>query len=615
MPPVVFSGGCNEVENPTLLPAEVLVEATGLEYRVGRAGIYTVRGRELHGTISATARAIYSLGFDGANEHILVQAADSYYTGLIQSGISFSAGLNVGSGTGRLSGTHMANRHYIVNGNQNLAVENLSGVSTRTIGMAAATATLGLSVSATAGNMTASVGLVYWVTEYDSSRGIESVAGATSFTNQFTSVAAVVASISGVSVNSNMDTFRVYRSTDGGTFPDGGLIGTIPASGTALTDSSTDTTSLSVPLYGTISIGGLDFDRDVRPPTLYAIGSYQNSLVGFAQDDPRAIRFTPAGYPESWPTGYFIPLTTARQDVGVGFAELNGMLGAFTQDTVHRVTRLPREVDNAFAAGEVSHVIEESRGAVAASAITTFTMPGRGPLIAFVSRDAVCVTDLFAVEPVTDGVAWESRVSASRLSRSSLANDPLNRRLVFTYWKVSDSDYPTGVMYLDYQAGAFRITHPDHGSLSAICLATHDGVLRLFSADGRVDNGSVYTEASVDPDGSLLFNSSGRMNNRLITSTQLPAGSAKTARLGDVTWMHDAAGTGTTVSFGFTRNQLATEYRQPDFSSDEATNFPLNREVNSYGYELAAASNTAWGIHWVDTEIPEVAELGGRRGA
>lgn len=615
--PIVPDGGCNETEDPTLLPPNILTKATGAEYRVGKQGVFVARGRETRGTVSATGRSIYQASFDAVRDYIVTHHGDTYQTGEVAAGISFLSGVSCGNNTMFMIGTHYADRHYLVNGSSNMVLESTgTGVTFRTMGMAKpSNLTLGTSVTQGSGSFTVSTGLQYWITEYDNNRGIESIYGVTSSsTGAFSSKDSVVVSIGGVSSNSNATHYRIYRTVDGGTFPDGGLIDTIAISNTSYTDTLTSVSTLTTPSYGTVNIGGLDFDRDVQPDTLATIGSFEDSLVGFMVGNRRGLRFTAAGFPESWPTVFEVPLEPTRHDIGMAHHELSGQLGVFSQDTVYRVSRLPREVDSAFAAGEVRVTVTDERGCVSRRGVCAFTIPGRAPLLAFVARDGIFATDLSTVFPLTDGVLWKTRVDATALENSVLRNDALDRRMVFLYRKVGSSSND-GVMYLDYQRDIVRVTHPDHGELADMTDVPYQGLRQMFSIDARTGNGTVYTEANQDEDDSMVLDSSGSVAFNIKTSEIFPSGNIHdSVHVGDARIMHDATSATVYHALGIDR-QPHGNLKLIDFSERKASKIGLSRDVNSLSLEITSSGTQSYGVHFFDIEPQEESPLGGRGGA
>lgn len=611
--PIIPSGGSNEREDPTLIGETVLARATGVEYRPGLSGIYTARGRALHSNVTGTTgRALYWAGYDDGADYLIYQEGDNYRPVAV-SGVPSSVSISAGSNTSAMVGCHYGNRHYLANGVSNVVAErdSTSGVTFRTTGMARTSATVtGTSVLQGASSFTATTGLVYWITEYDSLRGIESVYGSTSVsTGAFTGKDGVVLTISGATNNSNTNALRLYRTTDGGVFPDGGLLATLAVGVTSYTDTYATVASLLSPSYGTIEIAGLDFDRDTAPPALTSITEFEDSLCGFKVNS-RSFVFTPAGYPESWPTIYEVPLDSELHDIGMAAEELNGALGLFTRDSVWRLMRLPREVDSAFASGEVRARVTGERGCISRRGVARYTIPGQGQMLAFVARDGIYVTNLDQVMPVTDGVNWSERVDSNYIGDSTLTNDPVNRRLVFLYRKPGD-EYNLGVMYLNYEEGGLRITHPDHGALSSAAACAKDGALELFTTDSRSGNGSIWIEGG-NLDASLL-NSGGAINWSVKTATFIPAGPHGSESIERVAWRHDT--TTDTVRYTQDIDGVETPARSTDFSDYEIADIGVSKEAQTAAFGLEGTATAPIGIRWFDPLGVQSTPLGGREGA
>lgn len=612
--PIRFDQGIDESNDPTDLGPGFLQEATGVEYRVGSNGLWAARGRKRMVGTSATWLGLYAAGFDNDTDHIVAQDSSTFYSARILSATSMSMSSLTSAGTDPLPpvGVHYAGRHYVVNGATNLVFRE-SGLAISVAKMGMIDATVGQTANALgSGSMSSTLGMEYWVTEYDQTNGIESVAGATTNTGSFASAAGVSVVITGVSLNSNSTHWRIYRSSDGGVYPAGGLLTTLAIGTTVYQDTDTSTESALVPAYGSIDIGGLDYERDTMAPVLSAVGLFDGSLVGIPENSPHVIRFTPAAYPESWPGIFEIPLQTVRHDVGTAFGNLNGQLGVFTRDTVHRLTRLPREVDSAYAPSEVLSLVTDERGSITRRGVAQFTLPGRGPLLAFVARDGVWATNLAPniQIPLTDLVAWEARVDPAYLADSVLVNDPGNRRLVFLYRGIGDPD-TRRVMYLDYQGERVRVTHPDHGPLVDGVLAPFSGRLALWTADSRA-SGWVYAEGEADNDESYLVDSSGSISAAIRTAELFPAGVQSEGKVTTASWQHGGSGP-TSASHQFWPNRVATpKYRVIDLSERGVADASLNElMVNSFSLSLAWAHTTPFPVNWVDVEGFESAPLRG----
>lgn len=622
MPPIVPTGGVDERE-PTLISDDSLQDVDGAEYRVGQPGLYVTRGRDLRGTISGvTGRGLYDAGFD-EGDHLVVHAADTLYAAPVAAALTFVSSDTLVTGSSQIVGTCYANRHYVAFGSCNRRIEySTVGVSSFPIGMSRSTLSVGTSITQGAGSMSATTGLVYWVTEYDSVRGIESMTGASASTGAFSLKDSVIVTATGTSANPRADQIRWYRSVDGGGFPDGGLIQTTAIGTTSITDTDIATGSLAPIQYGIVSVGGLDVERDEPPPAMSIIfGPFQDSLLGIPSAEPRILRFTPAGFPDSWPSAYAIPLETSRKDYVQAGIVLPGRIGLFSNDSTHVVYRLPRDSDSIFAAGEMQEIITPERGSVSRRGATVFTPPGSSGLAAWVARDGIWAGNLASSpSPITDRIDWEGRVAIDQLASCRLMDDTINRRLIFLYRRLTDTIHNTGVWYLDYQQfeeRGIRITFADHGPLADIqTVAWVDGSRRAVSIDSRSGNGQVYLEATQDVDDSQFLDSSGSVRFRMRTKEFLPAGARGTIALGQATWMHDAAPARVEHRFYLDRRDSNPEVKTlPGTTSRNASDIVLGREVNSFSLEIESTGTQSYGVHWVDIEGLEVGPLGGRKGA
>ena len=621
-----FVDGVNERE-PTQIPDGAVQGCSGMEYRVGEIGPFVARGRDLYGTISGvTGRGMYEAGFDGTSQYVVAHVGNSLHAARIVDGtLSFALIDNLATGSSEIVGAHYANRHYTATSVANRRLEaTATGITAFAIGMSPSTFTVGVSVTQGVGTISATTGLVYWATEYDSARGIESVTGSSASTGAFSLLDSIVVTVTGTSQNPRATHIRWYRSTDGGGFPDGGLVAESAIGTTQITDTLSTTGSLSVPLYGIVSIGGLDTERDEAPPVLSAIfGPFQDSMLGVAVGEPRVLRFTPAGYPDSWPSGYGIPLETSRRDEIIAGVVLTDRIGVFCNDSIHVVYRLPRDSDSIFAAGEAQDVVTLARGTVSRRGVCAFTPIGHGALVACVSRDGIWATNLVpstSPMPLTDKIRWEAHVSIADLATCRLMDDPENRRLVFLHRRVADTTYSTGIWYLDYQEfqeRGIRVTFANHGPLAdAVTVGCPDGCRRAISIDSRSGNGQVYQEATQDVDDSQLVNSSGAVTFRLRTKEFLPAGPRLTSSLGNATWMHDAGPATVTHRFYHDRRDAYPDVKTvQEWDSRRSNDVPLGKDVNSVSLEIESTGTVSYGVHWVDLQDLSAEMRNAREGA
>ena len=292
-----------------------------------------------------------------------------------------------------------------------------------------------------------------------------------------------------------------------------------------------------------------------------------------------------------------------------------------SRDSVHVVNRLPRDSDSIFAAGEMESTLTDARGCMSRHGACAFTPPGTGSMVAWVARDGIWVTELVTSPvPITDTIDWNGRVDVTNLDKCSLVDDPINRRLVFIYRKLTDTTHNTGIWYLDYQqysSRGIRITFADHGPLAhAVTIAASDGNRRLASIDSRAGNGQVYIEATQDADESNLVNSSGAVSFSARSKEFMPAGARGTVSLGKATWMHDVGPATITHNFYFDRRDSNPETKTlTESTSRTASDVVLGQDVNSLSLELKSVGTVSYGVHWFDIEGIGVADLGGRGGA
>jgi hypothetical protein len=221
---------------------------------------------------------------------------------------------------------------------------------------------------------------------------------------------------------------------------------------------------------------------------------------------------------------------------------------------------------------------------------------------------------------MTDIINWEQHVNVSKLYLCRLGDDMINRQLVFIFWRLTDTAYPTGVWYLDYQRWGdigVRITFVNHGPLAdAQTMPWSDGSRRLVSIDARSGNGKIYVEGTQDADDSHLVDEFGSVIFCVRTKEFMPAGARMVASLGAIAWMHDAGPTRINHNFYFDRRDANPEAKTFAFPTERnADDVMLVKTCNSVSFEVCSTGTVSYGLHWLDIEGFETAPLGGRKGA
>lgn len=406
-------------------------------------------------------------------------------------------------------------------------------------------------------------GHFYAISEYDASRGLESPVGAQSNTVTLdgSTHTSVGVTLPAAAQNSTTTHFRVYRTVDGGAAYQLGLIGSA-AAGEA-SNSFIDTFDTwtadqqAIPLRRMLTVTEAEattrYDLDNEPPAFAHLNVFQGSLVGLRSDQPRNMRYTPPGIPESWPEIYvFDKFPLEERDQLIATVTVGDVLLVAAQGAMIRGTALPLVDNNLYRSPEFVK-LSGHPGCVGRYAITAYSVAGESRA-AWVSRYGIYITNGVQSHRITDDLDWASTVSVANLSTSVLHWDKDRLVLIFAY----DSDGGgTNDRYLLIHMdpvhrkpnGQPKITGPHYGSINCMASGEVSGVQRIYS--GHVSDGIVYLENNGNTDASNAYDSSGTVPLSIKTGRRYGPDRRDLA-FKDASYRHTDWGSGQTATISFT---------------------------------------------------------------
>jgi len=181
---------------------------------------------------------------------------------------------------------------------------------------------------------------------------------------------------------------------------------------------------------GMVALQGLNTSYSFRgePPRASTGDVFQESLVLNDKDDPRKIKYS---YPQkglhAFPTVWHFNFETAQTDKVVAIRTLGNRLGVFLTNSVWRVNWLPTQADFDFQRGRTDDIVTEGLGTNGHYGVAKFTMPGKGPMLAFVDPTGVYVTDLYSTTKISTHMDWSL---VKNVANAMIVDDPINERLV-----------------------------------------------------------------------------------------------------------------------------------------------------------------------------------------
>lgn len=548
-------GGLNTALDPSNIGDDQLQEATGMEYRPPRAGLFAVQGRSSFGTWANGGNNMYGLVF--AQFDVSATSVEGHrligFTGT--SAIGASANAQTGTFatvkrdftaavTSFADGVHYGNDWFFWNGTDpswSILHTNLQASAQH--GLFSVTAAPTCVATALATAYQNSVGTFEcWLTEYigdepstttyaeDVEPRLES--SFESPTVALSSVQIVTLSATGLGIKvtfpaaqENPDTsvgniyWRFYASIADGKYPFGFARGSSGVTGvggdtraSSHLSASTGPTTHIVPkdsvdeaftAYQSVQPpDGVSVSRNDPPPTPYDMAVFQDSIVAIDASDRQIIRYSEPDLPHYFPSVNFIPFETEEQDQLTALEVCNNALLVFSSWYGFRVDDLPRATDgdNIFAGrSRAKEPFSHHHGCVSPVGTAVFDIYGSGQLCAFVCRDGLHITDGFKTDYMSIDLDWETTVNISLLDRARLLNNPKRHRVEFYYPDFASASDAYIWKRLDfYYHPAMLDENPTHGFPKLPMLGPTNvpgpaATLGVFSGDWRVFCGSDFS--------------------------------------------------------------------------------------------------------------------------
>jgi len=389
----------------------------------------------------------------------------------------------------------------------------------------------------TASNFTTKVGFYYGVAEFDENEGDPGPAIFSPLIQMTGSVNNVLLTLP-TSANSRATHWRIYRTTDGGSLPATlGLISSDkPISATTFLDTfpkfdidDNDQALPFLPLLRTLAqqdveaIAPLYFQQNHPPRRMIRFRVFEGSLVGLSADNTRAMYYSMAGKPQSWPEINVIEsFPFEEHDELVDCVSLGSILLVAAKGLMMRLTGLPRVVNSSQDRSRVEP-LQGAPGCVGRYALTAFSVQGESRA-AWISPYGVYATNGDSSLRISDSIDWTIFDGIDK-SKWVLHWDANRLALVMS---TGSSD---GKYYLIHMAPEHRKdgqqpkwTGPHYGSFNGFSSGQVGSTHRLYG--GHSSNGIVY-----------VLDRGGIDTSQAFSGTQLPlkATSGK-AYAGDRDW-------------------------------------------------------------------------------
>ena len=365
-----------------------------------------------------------------------------------------------------------------------------------------------------ASNVSTTTGIFGAFTEYDAARDLESGPSPVSAIVTMSAANQITWTLPAAAQNATSTHWRFYMTPDGGTAPSQlGRVATIPIAQTSYVHTfdlfAFDFQAAPIiKLVTTAGTGGtLYWVKDAPPPVLKFVWTHRGRILGINAASTRALAFSEAGFPESWPeinSDNDFPLQEG--DSLVCGASVGDVCVVFCSMTVITMLDVASWVDGTFRMTRKS-VLTGAPGCVGYKAMTRLDSGGISGA-AWVSRHGIYVTDGHTAKRISDDIDWTQDLPVSSLATAVLHWDRNRQCLVFAY--DADGDGLNDRFFLFHMDPAHekangmpKVTGPHYASIASMASGIVSGSPLLWS--GHVDSGIVYTEEAGATDASQSY--------------------------------------------------------------------------------------------------------------
>ena len=524
--------------DPSLLKPGELQEGEGVIYSPGDEAAHKHGGRTSFATVTGAAvNGLAFVDFDSADDRLIAQDNGALYSSTIAGASFASIRSGLTSTATYIDTTKYADNMVCVNGTDTNWLVLNSNTTIRH----------GLDAITTAPTHTsAGAGLTgtfdYWTTELDNTNNVESAFTGTALVVTVTDDTVTITKPA--TVNTSATHWRLYRSKDTGSYPNGWLVATTAIATTTYADSTTDANLVLNAAYPTVDINGVSESENAEPPILRSVTTFHGSLVGVAD---RSLYWSAPGNLHGFPASYATPFQFLFGGQARCVRRVGDTLVVLSDNEVWRVNYLASELDSVFDATVTREHIGNF-GTPSPTGACVFSGWGGRPMCFYASRSGPMLTDGNAVDRAVRAIDWTNIVSLANLSTCVAYDYPDQWRVHLDFTSNGTTWKRLHFYYDPYRIGT-EAGFPEmvwtgpHLIPGPGCYATVSGAGRLY-AGSKTASGVVYQEESGTEDAADLVDASGTVNFRMGMARIYPDGIGGSGRYPSV-WIHKAsAGTG-----------------------------------------------------------------------
>jgi hypothetical protein len=233
------------------------------------------------------------------------------------------------------------------------------------------------------------------------------------------------------------------------------------------------------------------------PPPIASTGdTFEGHLVLNDIQSPGTVAYSLPGNPEYFPGIYKLRFNTDRKDVVTCIRRVNRALVIGLDHAIKRVNYLPIESDPEFREGRAIEDITVDHGIVGPLAATTFTMPGGGILLAYISPNGPHMTDSITDTTLNEDLDWTALIEPAYLKYAVLVDVPELYQLRLYYTPAGGTTNTKALIFhyhpYHMKNGKLVATGPIDVSARSAFPAWLSGTPKHFT--GHNTDGTIYLE-------------------------------------------------------------------------------------------------------------------------
>lgn len=237
---------------------------------------------------------------------------------------------------------------------------------------------------------------------------------------------------------------RIYRSVDGGVYPNLGLIAEVELDATYFYDTfAQDKDTLGAPGLNVLYVGDAIYNVAEAAPAFVDATNYEGSIVAIPTANPHSIRWSPPGSPDYFPIPHeFSFFTGDFNNEGKGITSIGDTIILFLRNSVLRI----RDLAMATGGPEFNPIDQmklrklTSTEGLAAGPLgyCGFHSQVGHDLVGWISHSGIWITDGslpsergMGVVRITTHMDWEKDVDVDRLGEAQLHYDGVLQAIIF----------------------------------------------------------------------------------------------------------------------------------------------------------------------------------------